>query len=284
MAGASELINFVAVAAGVYAAVVGGMYFAQRHLMYLPDTSVPSAAASGVPEMVEVGLTTEDGLRLRSWYREAVSGAPTIVYFCGNGGHIGYRGFKVRPFLDAGLGVLMVSYRGYGGNEGSPTEEGLYADGRAALAFLHARGVPRKLWILYGESLGSGVAVQLAQEIRDAALDETSVGALVLESPFTSMVDAAGDHYPWAPTHLLVRDRYDSAEKIGRLKSPLLILHGEQDTIVSVRHGRRLFELAPEPKEARWYKNAGHNDLFEHGTAPVVLDFLRRHGPSWNRS
>lgn len=284
MAGSNDLINFVVIVAGVYAAAVGGLYFAQRQLMYLPDTSAPSAAASGVPEMTDILLTTEDGLRLKSWYRPAQSGAPTVVYFCGNGGHIGYRGFKIRPLLDAGLGVLMVSYRGYGGNPGSPTEDGLYSDGRAALAYLRGTGVPRKLWVLYGESLGSGIAVHLAQEIRDAAQDEAPVGALILESPFTSMADAAGDHYPWVPTQFLVRDRYDSAEKIVRIKSPLLIVHGDQDNVVAARHGRRLFELASEPKEARFFKDAGHNDLFQHGTTTVLLDFLKRHVPHGGRS
>ena len=161
------MTNFITVAALVYVVLVATLYVFQRNMMYFPDTSVPSPVHSGVPEMQPVTLETEDGLKLLAWYR-AVEGQPVVVYFHGNAGNIGARGFKVRPYLDAGFGVLLVSYRGYGGNPGSPTEEGLYADGRAALERgeyeLGLHGIGRYLnrfgkdasdaedWYLYGRA------------------------------------------------------------------------------------------------------------------------------------
>ena len=130
------MFNIIAIAIGVYSALVGGLYLVQRELIYHPTQPLPSPEISGVPEMKVVRLTTEDGLTLTSWYRPAQGDLPTIVYFQGNGGNIAGRGNKVRPYLDAGFGVLLAGYRGYGGNPGRPSEQGLYADGRAHLEFL----------------------------------------------------------------------------------------------------------------------------------------------------
>ncbi|MGF1640179.1 MAG: alpha/beta hydrolase, partial [Rhodospirillales bacterium] len=172
-------VAIVGLVAAGYVVVVGAMFAFQRSMLYLPSTTTPLPATSGVPEMRPVGLVTADGLDLVAWYRPAAEGHPTIVYFHGNGGHIGHRGSKVRPYLDAGYGLLLVSYRGYGGNPGRPSEEGLYRDGRAALAFLGTHGVPPARTVLYGESLGTGVAVHIAAE-RARAMQP--VGALVLEA------------------------------------------------------------------------------------------------------
>ena len=195
-----------------YALVVGGLFLVQRNLLYFPADGVPAPAETVVPEMVVVSLTTADGLELDSLYAPADAGRPTIVYYCGNGGHIGMRDAKVRPYLDAGFGVLLVGYRGYGDNPGSPTEEGFYADGRAALGFLRESGVDPRMWVLYGESLGGGVAVQMAFEQTQTG---DPVGAVVLEAPFTSVGDVAQAHYPFIPARWLVRDRFDSASKIA---------------------------------------------------------------------
>jgi uncharacterized protein len=147
-----------------YLVLITGLYVVQRQLLYLPDRSMPSRIASGVPEMSEVRLHTEDGLDLLAWHRPAAQGRATILYLHGNGGHIGYRGDHVRPFLDHDFGVLLVEYRGYGGNPGRPSEHGLMSDARAAFAFLDTAGVPPGETVLYGESLGGGVAVSIAAE------------------------------------------------------------------------------------------------------------------------
>ncbi len=265
----SQFITFVV---GAYVALVGVLFLLQRNMMYYPDTSVPSPAASGVAEMTPVTLATDDGLALLSWYGAAAGGRPSIVFFHGNAGNIGSRGFKARLFLDAGFGVLLVGYRGYGGNPGRPTEDGFYADGRAALDFLAGRGVKPEMTVLYGESLGTGVAVYLAQ--RQAAL--TPVAAVVLEAPYTSISEVAANHYPFVPARWLVRGRFDSAARIAQIRAPVLIFHGERDSTIPIKFGRGLFEAAVEPKESRWFDMATHNDLYDFGAGQLVIDFIRR--------
>ena len=264
-----RVFKILAVGFVTYGALVGALSVFQRHLMYFPDTHKPEPADFGVPEMGEVILKTGDGLDLMAWYRAPRSdAAPVILYFHGNAGHIGHRAGKVRPYLDAGLGVLLVSYRGYGGNPGSPTEEGLYQDGRAAVAFVTGEGIAARRTVFYGESLGSGVAAQLATE--------GTPGAIVLEAPFTSAVDIAAKHYPFAPVRYLVWDRFESMDKIANVQAPLFFIHGERDRIVPVGNSRRLFSAASEPKSARYFAAAGHNDLYMHGAAGEVIRFIRK--------
>ena len=262
-------LRVVATGLAAYAMVVGAAYFFQRSLMYFPDRTVPRLDVAGVTDMREVTLSTADGIELLSWYKPPLAaGGATIVYFHGNGGNIEWRGFKVRPLLDAGYGVLLVGYRGYGGNHGRPSEEGLYRDGRAALDFLTGRGIPGERIVPYGESLGSGVAVQMALERR--------VGALVLEAPFTSAVDVGAAAYFFLPVRLLIKDRFASVDKIADVEAPLLVVHGEADRVIPVRFGRTLLAAANDPKEGVFIPGAGHNDLFENGAIRAVLDFLDR--------
>ncbi len=264
-----RVFRILAVGFITYGALVGALSVFQRHLMYFPDTDKPSPADFGVPEMVEVTLKTKDGLDLLAWYRAPQSDAlPVILYFHGNAGHIGFRAAKVRPYIDAGFGVLLVSYRGYAGNPGKPTEEGLYQDGRAAVAFVAGEGIAARRTVFYGESLGSGVAVQLATE--------GAPGAVVLEAPFTSAADIAASHYPFVPVRYLLWDRFASMDKIAGVKAPLFFLHGERDRIVPIGHGRKLFDAASEPKSAAYFAEAGHNDLYMYGAAEAVIGFIRK--------
>ena len=162
--------------------------------------------------------------------------------------------------------MLLVSYRGYGGSGGSPTEAGLYADGRAALAFLEAEGVRSDHVVLFGESLGAAIAIHVA--------GEAPVGAIVLEAPFTSAVDVGRAAYPFLPVAWLLKDRYLSIDKIAAIEAPLLIVHGEADRTVPVTHGRRLLEAATPPKQGMFLPGAGHNDLPAHGSSEAALEFL----------
>jgi len=266
------------VVAGGYFALVALMFVFQRSILYLPGSGVPTRPADwGVPEMAAVRVTTEDGLDLVAWYRPASAGQATIVYFHGNGGHIGYRGFKARPLLDAGFGVLLVEYRGYGGNPGSPSEEGLYRDARGAMAFLAEQGVTVDRVVAFGESLGSGVAVHLAAE---QAAKDAPLAAVVLETPLSSIPDVGCHHYPYLPVGLLAKDRFDSTSEIAGIAAPLFIIHGDADSVVPMRYGRALFDKAVEPKEARWYQGGGHENLFDLGADAAVIEFLdRRLGP-----
>ena len=261
-------IRLLLLAAAGYTAVVGALTVLQRSLLYFPDGEPGSPAAVGVPEMRPVRLHTSDGLELLAWYAEAAPGHPTIVYLHGNGGNIAYRGPLVRPYLDDGFGVVLVSWRGYGGNPGKPTEAGLKEDGRAALRFLEAEGVPPQRTVLYGESLGTGVAVPLAAE--------TEVAALVLDSPYTSAADVAVEQYWFAPARLLIWDRFESLAHMKDVHAPVLVVHGTGDRIIPVHHGRRMLDAANEPREGIFVAGAGHERL-ALGAADGILDFLRRH-------
>ena len=259
------LLGFAAVA---YAALVGGLYLFQRQLLYFPDKAHPELFGLQQLGVREVTLSTEDGLSLLSWYVPARPGRPVIAYFHGNGGHIGYRAERLLRFSREGFGVLMAEYRGYGGNPGTPSEAGFYADGRAALAFLDREGVAADRVVLYGESLGSGVAVALTVQ--------HEIAALILEAPFTSVAEVAQSHFPYLPASRMVVDRFDSLSRIGKVKAPILVLHGERDRVVPVRYGRALFDAAPEPKEGWFAPDAGHEDLPRYGSLDVAVAFITR--------
>lgn len=268
------LTSVLTVVAGLYAGVIGIMYFSQRYLMYHPSGDLAAPASYGVQEMVPLSLNTADGLSLQSWYSPPADERPVVVYFHGNAGHIGDRGFKARPFLDAGFGVMLVGYRGFGDNPGVPSEAGLYNDAEAALAYLQGIGVGPERWIFYGESLGTGLAVEMAK----CAADKSSpVAAVVLEAPFPSMGDAAQSRYPFLPARWLVKDRYHSISKIADIAAPLLVFHGNLDSVVPISLGRRLFEAAQEPKIFRTVDGAHHSNLFDFGVFDLVLRFLENH-------
>jgi len=263
------MFRYLAYAFAGYALFTGVIGCSQRRLMYHPSNEAPILGDAGVPDMAAVTLNTADGLELLAWHRApSRPGAPSLIYFHGNAGHIGHRGHKVRPYLDAGYGVLLVSWRGYGGNPGSPTEQGFYDDARAAYDFLEASGVAPGRIVVYGESIGGGPAVQLAEE--------RTIGALILEAPFTSATDLAQRTYWFLPARYILLDRYESKSKIGAIDAPLFIVHGERDRVVPVDMGRALLAAAKPPKDARFFPGAGHNDLYDYGAADAVLDFLAR--------
>jgi len=261
------LKTYMAAAVFAYGGALVLAFLFQRHLTYFPDTSPFIPAEWSMPELETLDVKAADGLNLRSWYRAPRKGKPVMVFFEGNGAHPGYRNFKVRPWLDAGYGLLFVGYRGYGGNPGKPSEQGIYNDSRAAIDAVLKRGIPQESLVFYGESIGAAMAVQMATEYKPAAM--------ILEAPFTSLADVGVHHYWWLPVRLLARDKYDSISKIKNVHVPLLLIHGEKDRIVPVRFGRRLFAAANEPKQAVYIPEAGHNDLYEWGAAETVGRFLR---------
>ncbi|MCC7429066.1 MAG: alpha/beta fold hydrolase [Alphaproteobacteria bacterium] len=241
----------------------------QRSLLFLPDPRRPDIARAGMAGMAEQRITTADGLALGAWFlppREET--APVVVFLHGNAGHWGHRVPRARAFAEAGFGVLLMGYRGYGGNPGSPSEDGLIEDGRAALDFLHGAGIGPERVALFGESLGSGVAVALAAE--------RPVAALVLESPYTSIAELAQIHYWYLPAYWLVVDRFNSLDRMARVRAPVLVMHGEADSIVPVRMGRRLLEAAPPGSLGHFVPGAGHNDLPGRGGDAVAAAFLAR--------
>jgi len=264
--------TFLAVIAAAYIALLILLFVAQRSILYVPNTQVPSLAEAGLEGVMEaVETRSADGLSLLAWYHPPLGDrAPVLVYFHGNAGHIGHRADRVRPYIDAGFGALLVEYRGYGGNPGHPTEEGLYADARAAVDFLTQQGVTPERMVFYGESLGTAVAVQIALE--------RGCAALVLEAPFTSVAAVAQSRYWMFPVRRLVLDKFDSLAKIGQVHCPLFVMHGEGDGVVPIRYGRQLYEAARGPKESKWFPEGTHTNFDALGGPAAVLDFLRRQG------
>lgn len=244
------------------------MYVAQRSFIYFPSSVRPEPRDYGAEDFDVIEYRSADGNVVTGWHRPARFSRPTLVYFHGNAGHIGQRVEKVRAYTEQGYGVFLASYRGYGGNPGRPTEEGVYADARAALDWLAAQGVADQQLFLYGESLGSGVAVQMAIE--------RPIGGLILEAPFSSVADIAQSRYRILPARWLLHDHYDSAAKIAEIDAPLLLVHGDRDFTIPIRFGRRLFDAAVEPKRAFYIPGAGHNDLYDYGMAERVLAFLEQ--------
>lgn len=273
--------QFLIVAVGAYVLVVGLVFLGQRHLMYHPGGVAGLPADAGLEAAREVRVSTADRLVLLSWFLAPAPDRPVVLYFHGNAGTIADRAYKARLLAAGGYGVMLAEYRGYGGNSGRPTEAGLYADARANLSWLADQGYGPENIVIYGESLGTGVAVQAAHLLAQAG---TPVQGLVLEAPFTTMADAAGVHYPWLPTGLLTRDRYDSGAKIAAVKCPVLIIHGSADRVVPQDQGRRLFDLAAAPKTAAWLPGAGHGDVYDFGAGEAVLGFLAKvPGPNGDR-
>ena len=267
-------MSFIGTSVTVYLLLVALVFVMQRSLLYPAARKAPDISAHQVAGISEVTTKTPDGLELRHWYvPPAVEGAPVLVVFHGNAGHLGDRVSKLDELIDAGFGALFAGYRGYSGNPGKPTEEDLTADARLLLDWLAERGVPLERTVLYGESLGTGVAVKMAAE-RAAA-------AVVLESPYTSIAEVAQTHYWYLPAKWMVLDKWDSMAHIASIQAPLLVVHGGRDRTVPTRYGRRLFEAAPEPKELFILEGAAHNDLYDYPqVSGRIIEFLSRHAPS----
>ena len=267
----SGFLKILLYAAIVYAAVVAIAYAAQRKLVYFPDATRIAPARLGLDGVREVELPTPDGARIISWYAPAPYGEPTLLYFHGNGGNLAGRAQRLARYQNARLGVFMLSWRSYSGSTGSPSERANVADARLAYDHLVSLGVRPTDIILYGESLGTGVAVQLATEV--------PVAGVVLDAPYTSTVDLGAKAYPFLPVRWLMRDRYESARRIAGIAAPLLILHGALDAVVPVAMGRQLHALAREPKKLVVFPNGNHVDLDQHGAVGELrhwIDELRR--------
>ena len=260
------LKQVIIISATIFIIVLMLLYIFQRHLMYFPARIIPRLDDYNANDLDVVSLHTSDGLVLNAWYKPAMNQRATVLYLHGNAGHIGYRMPLARQLINRGFGILLVDYRGYGGNGGDPSEQGLYEDGRAGLRFLQAHGVRSQRIVLYGESIGTGVATKLAVE--------SPICAVVLQSPFTSMTALARYHYPW----LLVTpwDRFDSLGRIKAIQAPLLILHGKQDALVPYNEGVTLFEQALEPKKMVSFAQGDHNNLWGYKElAEEVVHFIQ---------
>lgn len=263
----ASLFFVVLALAALYLSVLAYLALNQRQIVFRPDRGPP--VLMDHPEelgLTEASVQTKDGLTLTGWFAPPKAGQPTIAYFHGNAGHFGNRVSRIAPYVQKGYGALLVGYRGYGGNPGAATEQGLYADARAYLDWLAGRGISGQQLVLFGESLGSAVALQMALE-RPAL-------CLILEAPFASIYESAKSRYPWFAFDWILKDKFDNVGKIPGLKVPLMVAHGLLDRTTPVVFGRRVFAAAPEPKIGFWPEAANHNDLMEHGLPEQVLKFL----------
>lgn len=237
---------------GLVVLILAGLalWAGQRRFIYFPDRGEPSIAAMG-PGWEEVTYETGDALTLHAWYRAPTTGQPVVLVFNGNAGNRAGRVSLGRALADAGMGVLLTDYRGYGGNPGSPSETGLAADARGAVGFVQEREPDTDL-IYFGESLGAAVAVELASAVPPTVL--------ILRSPFTSLVAIGREHYPWLPVGFMLEDRYPSDERIGDVGVPTLVVAGGDDSIVPIGQSRSIYLSAPEPKRLVVIPGADHND------------------------
>jgi fermentation-respiration switch protein FrsA (DUF1100 family) len=225
-------------------------YLGQRQLMYFPDRTRIQPANAGLTDVQERVLKTPDGERVIAWYGKARPGQPTLLYFHGNAGGLAIRAERIRDFMAEGWGVYMPSYRGFSGSTGYATEANNVADARLAYNALVREGVAPKSIIIFGESLGSGIAVRLAAQ-RNAA-------GIILDAPYTSIVELGAAAYPFLPVRMLLIDRYETTKYIAKVKVPLLILHGELDSVVPVAMAREVARLANEPKRLVIFPDGGH--------------------------
>lgn len=258
-------MRMLLIAAGCVLALLALIWLGQRRLMYFPHPTVPPPASVGLAGVEQVTFTTQDEVHLHGWFVPAMQSPAraTILVFNGNAGNRAYRAEIAAAFREHGVAVLLFDYRGYGDSAGSPHERGLALDARAARRYLLSRrDVDAARLVYFGESLGAGVAVELAAEHPPAAL--------VLRSPFTSMADVGSYHYPVLPVRLLLRDSFAAIDRIAHVRAPLLVIAGDADSIVPLEHSRRLHDAAPGPKAFVVLKGADHNDA-ALTSGPIVV-------------
>ncbi len=270
------MIQVIVALAVLYGLVVVGGRLAHRHFVYKPDHSYVRPAdvdladagltAADLAGVEEVKLKAPDGVTLIAWYAAADAGKPTIVFFTGNGGSTATHADKFAEIHRHGYGLLMLNYRGYGGSEGKPTEADNVADAGLAYDALRGRGIAPEDIVIYGESIGTSVATQLAAK--------RSARALVLEAPFTNIVDVARKTWWFLPLNFVLVDQYRTIDVIGRVHMPLFVVHGSKDSVIDISLGEKLFAAANDPKRMEIFPEADHNDLFEYGAFDAVDRFL----------
>jgi fermentation-respiration switch protein FrsA (DUF1100 family) len=262
-----KIVQIFLVLIFIYLIFLAFIYFYQRNLLYHPNENNYSEDILTV-KVEKVKIQTSDNLQLNGWFhKKNLSDYKTIIYLHGNAGTLENRIHKLNHFEDIDVNFLIIAWRGFGGNKGKPTEEGLYIDGKSAVNWILEQGVKEENIVLYGESLGTGIATEIAQ-------NENYAG-VILETPFTSMVDAAKKFYPYIPIRLLLKDRYDNERKVKNINIPILIMHGEKDTIVPISMGKRIFKLANEPKYSYFTENDNHMMDYDNKLINVLKRFIK---------
>ena len=252
-----------------YIVLIIFIYFYQRNLLYHPSENNYQNDKIQF-KYDEIFINVDEEIQLKSWIiKKDFKKLKTLVIFHGNAGHLSNRIYKLNEVYKLDINILLISWRGFSGNKGSPTENNLYSDAKASINWLNEQGVNNGQIILYGESLGSGVAVELGKE--------NNFNSIILESPFTSIENSAKIYYPYLPVRLLLKDRYDSISKIKMIKTPILIMHGKKDDVVPFSMGKELFEKANNPKQSYFTNEDDHMMEFNSSLLGEIEDFIKKY-------
>jgi uncharacterized protein len=250
----------------IYFGIIALTYVFQRNLLYHPTENNYTGDELTV-SIEKVKIKTQDDIELISWlYNKNFNEYKTILFLHGNAGSLKNRIHKINHFKNLNVNFLLVAWRGFNGNKGKPTEKGLYEDAESAVRWLNLKGIPNKNIIIYGESLGTGIATEIAQN--------KNFAGIILESPFTSMIEAGKDKYPYLPVKFLLKDKYESNKKIKNIKSPILIMHGKIDNIVPFHMGKKMYELANEPKYSYFSEYDDHMMEYNENLLNKLKDFI----------
>ena len=259
-------LQFILTIFAIYFLVLVFLYFFQRNLLYHPNENNYSGDKISV-DIEKVKIQTSDNIELLGWYHEKnLKDYKTLVYFHGNAGSLENRIHKLNHFQDMNINFLIIAWRGFNGNKGKPSEKGLYMDGKSTIDWLIKKGVDEKNLILYGESLGTGVATHLAQN--------KNYAGVILETPFTSMVDAAKNFYPYIPINLLLKDKFENFKKVKNINTPILVMHGEVDQIVPFSMGKKIYEIANNPKYSYFTKYDDHMMEYDENLVLALKSFF----------
>ena len=263
----NNLLQIILVIFFIYFLILVFLYFYQRNLLYHPNENNYSEDRISV-EIENVKIKTSDNIELLGWYNEKnLKDFKTLIFFHGNAGSLENRIHKLNHFRDMNINFLIIAWRGFSGNKGNPSEQGLYEDGKSAIDWLIKKGVSEKNLILYGESLGTGVATHLAQN--------KNYAGVILETPFTSMIDAAKKFYPYIPVKLLLKDKFENYKKIKNINSPILIMHGEVDQLVPFSMGKKIYEIANKPKYSYFTKYDNHMMEYDENLVLALKSFFK---------
>ena len=251
----------------IYFVILFFLFFYQRNLLYHPNENNYSGDQLTV-DIKEVKITTQDNIELLAWYHEKnLKDYKTILYFHGNAGSLENRIHKLNHFKNLDINFLIIAWRGFSGNEGKPSEKGLYEDGDSAVKWLLNKGIEEKNIILYGESLGTGIATHISQN--------KNFAGVILETPFTSMVDVAKTFYPYIPVSLVLKDKFENKKKMKNISSPILVMHGELDQIVPFRMGEKIYKIANNPKYSYFTKYDNHMMEYDENLIRALESFLK---------
>ena len=252
-----------------YTVLIIFIYFYQRNLLYHPtENNYQNDKIQFNYE--EIFIKVDEEIQLKSWViKKDFKKYKTLIIFHGNAGHLSNRIYKLNELYKLDINILLISWRGFSGNNGSPTENNLYADAEASIKWLNEEGVKNNQIILYGESLGSGVAVEIGKK--------NKYNSVILESPFTSIEDSAKIYYPYLPVRLLLKDRFDSISKIKKINVPIFIMHGKKDDVIPYSMGKKLFEKANNPKYSYFTSDDDHMMEFNPSLLQQIKVFIEKY-------